>query len=326
MSKLLKFIIIVIISAVGLYFAFQGDDFVILWAHLSEVEWFPFIIAVILLIFSVVVRAKRWQYILEPLEHVPLHPLFSSTMIGYFGNNILVFRLGELLRAYSIAVGRKMTVSQAFGTVMLERIIDAVTVVCILVLLLAWIPVQNPGIQLSIITFIGTTLIAITFILIAHYWNWLVFFQTYNFFKHGVGEKLLQIIEKILDGLTMIAKSKHILELFVCSALLWITYFIMTYYLLEATHLDDIGLIGAGVILGMGSIAIAIPALPGGVGTYDAGIKFSLILIFSISSEKALAFALVSHASNYFPYLIIGAIYFILGGLRLKDVDQNSIQ
>jgi len=80
------------------------------------------------------------------------------------------------------------------------------------------------------------------------------------------------------------------------------------------------------VILGMGSIAIAIPALPGGVGTYDAGIKFSLILIFSVSSEKALAFALVSHAANYFPFLIIGAIYFILGGLRLKDVGQNSIQ
>ena len=326
MSKLLKFIIIVIISAVGLYFAFQGDDFVILWAHLSEVEWFPFIIAVILLIFSVVVRAKRWQYILKPLEHVPLHPLFSSTMIGYFGNNILVFRLGELLRAYSIANGRKMTVSQAFGTVMLERVIDAMAVVCILVLLLAWIPVQNPGIQLSIITFIGITLIAITFIVIAHYWNWLAFFQTYNFFKHGVGEKLLQIIEKILDGLTMIAKSKHILALFVYSVLLWIIYFIMIYYLLVATHLDDIGLIGAGVILVMGSIAIAIPALPGGVGTYEAGIKFSLILIFSISSEKALAFALVSHASNYLPYLIIGAIYFILGGLRLKDVYKNSIQ
>jgi hypothetical protein len=62
------------------------------------------------------------------------------------------------------------------------------------------------------------------------------------------------------------------------------------------------------------------------VGTYDAGIKFSLILFFSVSSEKALAFALVAHASNFFPFLIIGAIYFILGGLRIRDVDQNSIQ
>ena len=326
MSKIFKFIILVIISVVGLYFAFQGEDFVILWEHLLDVEWFAFILAVILLLFSVVVRAKRWQYILEPLEHIPLHPLFSSTMIGYFGNNVLVFRLGELLRAYSIAIGRKLTLAQAFGTVILERVIDAGTVVCILALLLAWIPVQNPVIQLSIITFIGTTLIAITFIIIAHYWDWLAFFQTYSFFKHGVPEKLLQIIEKILDGLTMIVKSKHILALFVYSVLLWIIYFIMIYYLLVATHLDDIGLIGAGVILAMSSIAIAIPALPGGMGTYDAGIKFSLILFFCVSSEKALAFALVAHASNFFPFLIIGAIYFILSGLRIKDVDQNSIQ
>ncbi|MEE2765816.1 MAG: lysylphosphatidylglycerol synthase transmembrane domain-containing protein [Candidatus Neomarinimicrobiota bacterium] len=326
MSKIFKFIILVIISAVGLYFAFQGEDFVILWENLLDVEWLTFILAVILLLFSVVVRAKRWQYILEPLEHIPLHPLFSSTMIGYFGNTVLVFRLGELLRAYSIAIGRKLTLAQAFGTVILERVIDAVTVVCILVLLLAWIPVQNPVIQLSIITFIGTTLIVITFIIIVYYWDWLAFFQTYSFFKHGVPKKLLQKIEKIFDGLIIITKSKHIFALFVYSVLLWITYFIMTYCLLEATHLDDIGLIGAGVILAMGSIAIAIPALPGGVGTYDAGIKFSLILFFSVSSEKALAFALVAHASNFFPFLIIGAIYFILGGLRIRDVDQNSIQ
>ena len=99
----------------------------------------------------------------------------------------------------------------------------------------------------------------------------------------------------------------------------------MTYYLLDATHLDDIGLMGAGIILAMGSIAIAIPALPGGMGTYDVGIKFVIMLIFSVSSEEALTFALVSHASNYFPYLIIGSIYFIFGGIRLKDIDRDLI-
>ena len=282
-------------------------------------------LSVILLIISVVIRAKRWQYILKPVEHIPLHPLFASTMIGYFGNSILFFRLGELLRAYSVSVGRTLTVSQAFGTVMLERIIDAFTVVIILLLFLPWIPMQNSGIQLSVTVFIGTTVIAITIIIISYRWNWLAALKRNNIFKHGIGEKLLNIIEKIFDGLTMITRSKHMLQLFIFSALLWITYFTMTYYLLDATHLDDIGLMGAGIILVMGSIAIAIPALPGGMGTYDAGIKFTIMLIFSVSSEEALSFALVSHASNYFPFLIIGSIYFIFGGIRLKDINRNLI-
>ena len=282
-------------------------------------------LSVILLIISVVIRAKRWQYILKPVEHIPLHPLFASTMIGYFGNSILFFRLGELLRAYSVSVGRTLTVSQAFGTVMLERIIDAFTVVIILLLLLPWIPMQNSVIQLSLIVFIGTTVIAITIIIISYRWNWIAALNRNNIFKHGIGEKLLNIIEKIFDGLTMITRSKHMLQLFIFSTLLWITYFTMTYYLLDATHLDDIGLMGAGIILVMGSIAIAIPALPGGMGTYDAGVKFAIMLIFSVSSEEALNFALVSHASNYFPFLVIGSIYFIFGGIRLKDIDRNLI-
>ena len=279
-------------------------------------------LSVILLIISVVIRAKRWQFILKPVEHIPLHPLFSSTMIGYFGNSILFFRLGELLRAYSVSVGRTLTVSQAFGTVMLERIIDAFTVVIILLLLLPWIPMQISVIQLSLIVFIGTTVIAITIIINSYRWNWLAVLKRNNIFRHGTGEKLLNIIEKIFDGLTMITRSKHMFQLFIFSVLLWITYFTMTYYLLDATHLDDIGLMGAGIILAMGSIAIAIPALPGGMGTYDAGVKFAIMLIFSVSSEEALTFALVSHASNY---LIIGSIYFIFGGIRLKDIDRDLI-
>ena len=325
MNKLSQISILFLISAFGIYFAFQGENFDILWNHLLVVKWHSFMLSVILLIISVVIRAKRWQYILKPVEHIPLHPLFASTMIGYFGNSILFFRLGELLRAYSVSVGRTLTVSQAFGTVMLERIIDAFTVVIILLLLLPWIPMQNSVIQLSLIVFIGTTVIAITIIIFSYRWNWITALSRNNIFKHGIGEKLLNIIEKIFDGLTMITRSKHMLQLFIFSALLWITYFTMTYYLLDATHLDDIGLIGAGIILVMGSIAIAIPALPGGMGTYDAGVKFAIMLIFSVSSEEALNFALVSHASNYFPFLIIGSIYFIFGGIRLKDIDRDLV-
>jgi len=324
-NKLSQISILFLISAFGIYFAFQGENFDMLWNHLLVVKWYSFMLSVILLIISVVIRAKRWQYILKPVEHIPLHPLFASTMIGYFGNSILFFRLGELLRAYSVSVGRTLTVSQAFGTVMLERIIDAFTVVIILILLLPWIPIQNSEIQSSLLIFIGTTIIAIIIIIISYRWNWLEVLKTYNIFGHGTGEKLLNIIKKIFDGLTMITRSKHMLQLFIFSALLWITYFTMTYYLLDATHLDDIGLIGAGIILVMGSIAIAIPALPGGMGTYDAGIKFAIMLIFSVSSEEALSFALVSHASNYFPYLIIGSIYFIFDGIRLKDIDRDLV-
>ena len=74
----------------------------------------------------------------------------------------------------------------------------------------------------------------------------------------------------------------------------------------------------------MGAIVIAVPALPGGLGTYDAGITYTLMLLFFVTKDEALTYAILSHASNYIPYLIIGSIYFILSGIRISDIKKRS--
>ena len=48
-------------------------------------------------------------------KSISTHHLFGATMIGYFGNGILFFRLGELLKAYAISQGRKIKPSESFG-------------------------------------------------------------------------------------------------------------------------------------------------------------------------------------------------------------------
>ncbi|MCS5651242.1 MAG: hypothetical protein NZ825_01270, partial [Candidatus Marinimicrobia bacterium] len=77
MNKLSQISILFLISAFGIYFAFQGENFDILWDYLLVVKWHSFMLSIILLIISVVIRAKRWQYILKPVEHIPWHPLFA---------------------------------------------------------------------------------------------------------------------------------------------------------------------------------------------------------------------------------------------------------
>ena len=45
-------------------------------------------------------------------------------MIGYFGNAVFPFRMGELLRAFALSKDTKIETSTAFGSILLERIID----------------------------------------------------------------------------------------------------------------------------------------------------------------------------------------------------------
>ena len=74
----------------------------------------------------------------------------------------------------------------------------------------------------------------------------------------------------------------------------------------------------------MGAIIISVPALPGGIGTYEAGITFSLMLLYFVTKDEALTYAIVSHASNYIPYLIVGSIYFIISGLKISEIKNKE--
>jgi hypothetical protein len=280
--------------------------------------------AIIILIVACIFRAKRLQYIVSPLDdNISLHHLFSSTMIGYFGNGILFFRLGEVLKAYSISQGNKITPSESFGVVMLERIIDALTVLIFLLVFLPWLPTDNKTIRYWVIAFVAVTLLFTLIIVILRFINWKKFISSMGFISESIRNTTISIIDKIFNGIDAIIKTKHTWGIIISTALTWVCYYLMTIWLLESCGIY-LSLSGNFAMLLMGAIIIAVPALPGGLGTYEAGITFTLVLLFLVTKDEALTYAIVSHASNYIPYLVIGSIYFINSGLKISDIKKES--
>ena len=324
MNKYLKILIVGGISIIGIYLAFMGEDFDGLIHQIKQVKIFGITLGCFLLVTSCIVRAYRWKLIMDPVEKIPLHDVFSATMVGYFGNGILAFRLGELLRAYSVTSGRHMSATQAFGTVIMERILDLLMVLLVFVLLIPWFPFEQEGIRLAVYIFSGITFAIILGIFLSWKFNLMGKIVEVAFLQKGIGQKLFQALNKILDGIVLIKNTDHAVGIVLSSILLWGFYYAVTFIILGACDLN-LGIIGSGIILVLGSIVIGIPALPGSAGTYDAGIKFSLMVVFGIASEKALTYAIVSHAVSYFPLVIIGMIYFMEGSVRIKDVKKEPI-
>tara|TARA_X000001036_G_scaffold66396_1_gene57139 strand:- start:1813 stop:2790 length:978 start_codon:yes stop_codon:yes gene_type:complete len=324
-GKVLKIVFLLFISLIGLYFAFYNIDFIELLNHILKVDLFQFSYAIIILLLACIFRAKRLQYIVSPLDNnISLHHLFSSTMIGYFGNGILFFRLGEVLKAYSISQNNRITTSESFGVIMLERIIDALTVLVFLLFFLPWLPTDNKTIRYWIIAFVAVTLLFIFFIIILRFINWKKFISSMSFISHPIRNIIISIVDKIFNGIDAIIKTKHALGIVISTILIWICYFLMTIWLLEACEIY-LTLSGNFIVLLMGAIIIAVPALPGGLGTYEAGITFTLMLLFFVTKDEALTYAIVSHASNYMPYLIIGSIYFINSGLQISEIKKEAL-
>ncbi len=322
MTKVINISILVAISIFGLYFAFYDTDFKILYYRLLKVDLIGFLSSIAILMLACIFRSKRLQYIVSPIDNeITLHHLFSSTMIGYFGNGILFFRLGEILKAYSISQSNKITASESFGVIMLERMIDALTVLALLLVSLIWLPIQNSTIIYWITTFTIITLLFTFSIIFLRNISWEKLIMSFSFINEKIRKKVLEIVKKIFNGINSIRNTNHVKGIVLSTLCMWTCYYLMTVWLLESCQIY-LAPSGAFIMLVMGAIIIAVPALPGGLGTYEAGITFSMILFYSLTKDEALTYAIVSHASNYIPFLGVGLVYFIISGLRLSDLKK----
>src|SRR2546428_5080165 len=86
-----------------------------------------------------VVRAWRWGYLLAPLARVPFMRLFSVTLVGFM-SGLIVPRAGEVVRPYLIARHHALATSAAFASIILERLVDLITVLALFFLYLYVLP------------------------------------------------------------------------------------------------------------------------------------------------------------------------------------------
>ena len=325
MAKNIKISLLFLISFSGLFYAFKSIEFDELLDHLYSVDIFKFFLSILILIVACIIRAKRLKYLALPMDKsISTHHLFGATMIGYFGNGILFFRLGELLKAYAISQGRKIKPAESFGLIMLERLVDAVSVFFLLILVLPLLPLDDKIIRYWIIAFIVVTISLICLLVILNFLDWKQLINHLGFLNKALRANITDIIAKIYDGLGLVFKTEKKIEILSCTVLIWFCYFLMTKWLIESCHIE-LNLFDSFIMLILGAIIISVPALPGGLGTYEAGITYAFTFLFFVSKDVALTYAIVSHTSNYLPYVVIGFFYFIKSGVKLSSIKNNSL-
>jgi len=325
-SRRTKFIISLVVSGGALYYAFRGEDFAALADRISQVRMGYLLAGIGVLVFSVLVRAKRWQLILLPMEHIRVHPLFGVTMIGYFGNTVLPFRLGEILRAYSLSSVSQITVSRAFGTIILERVIDMLGAIVLMLVFIPLFPFEDSSVPLFALLFSAMTFVGVVVLIGLGYarQNWFERLHEKPFFRRKAGSFILNLLDKLIDGLTALRNTRHAFSIIGYTLFLWVIYYLLTYCFLQAVDVH-IGNVGVGIVLITTTLALAIPALPGFVGTYDVVAKATLTALFAIRGDHALAYAIVSHAASIIPYLVIGAVYFVLSSVHIRDIKKTPL-
>ena len=133
----------IIISIGGIYWAFKDFHFHGFAKSIQKINYIYLLLATLFLWGSVWLRALRWRWLFK-IDVLPTTlSLYRAELMGYFGNNVLPLRLGELMRAYLIGREWNLSKSYVFGTIVLERILDAISLVFLAILLIIFYPLEG---------------------------------------------------------------------------------------------------------------------------------------------------------------------------------------
>ena len=322
-----KLIVGLLVGLFFLYLAFRKVDFNQMLEAFASTNYWYVITSVGIILFSHWLRAWRWRYLLEPIKKVGTGPLFSSLVIGYMGNLFLPAHLGEFLRAY--VVGRKYQVpaSSVFGTVVVERIIDAFTLLALMAFTFIVFPFPHWVRTSGYITFVMIVVLSIV----------LVLMNTYRLQTFSIMEKITKpfparitlringLLHAFLDGIVPLRKGRHYVSVTILSIAIWLCYVYsvqLAFYAFSFVKTYSLPWSAALVVLVITTVGIIVPSSPGYIGTYHFLCLLSLNL-FGVPDSPALSFAFVFYAVNFLPILVLGLVFVSWEGITLRSIRST---
>ena len=311
----------IILAVVFLYIAFYDVDFsevLTIVAHANLIWVFIFIIVTM---FGHYLRALRWKYILNSVKpNTSMKNLFGSLMVGY-GVNCVTPKLGEVTRAVLIGKWEGLSRSSMFGTVILERIIDIISlgfsVIVALLLTSVNLSEKFPWLITSLYimaAFIIVSIVFLTLILRSKEKFSKVIIKYVGKISHKLAERIAYIFTMLAEGFASLKGVKNYFWTIFWTIAIILLYAFGSYagmLMLDMQSFKPITFGMGWIIMSISAIGVIIPT-PGSTGSYHTLAKSTLVLIFGFSETISVAYAFLTHIIGYILFIITALIMFFI--------------
>jgi glycosyltransferase 2 family protein len=294
--------------------------------QLARTQWWWVVVAVAVAPAGLWARAIRWRYLFPPGSEPP--GLIAANMIGYMANNVLPLRAGELVRVY-IAARRLTRPGGSFGsslwlagaTLVVERILDSLTLVLILAVLVFFIPVP-PAFQYAAAVVLAIDAVAaaalVALAVTPARTRQLVARVSRRWPRLEASSA--RVLDMVLRGLEGVRAPSHLAPLALWTVMAWTLAALGAWALLRAVHLELPMLAGWTVLTFVG-FGISIPSAPGYIGVWHAAAVLALSM-FGVGQATALGYALLYHASQFVPITLIGWLFLLREHVSLGEATR----
>jgi uncharacterized protein (TIRG00374 family) len=308
-----------ILAAVLLYYSLRGINWSNVWAILSHADPKYILVWVAIVTVALVLRALRWRVLLTAEGPVDFPTAFWATAAGYFGNNFLPFRAGEVVRTLMISARTGMSKSFVLTTALSERIFDAITLVGVAAIVLLTLKTKpgwfaDAGTPFSIVGLGGV--LAIVFLpklepLWASILRRLPVPSTLT-------ERLIAIMEKVLSGIRALHDAKRFFIFAGFTLVIWSCDTVTAVVGMNALGMKMSLSVAFLLITGL-ALGSVLPSTPGYVGIYQI-VAVKVLVPFGYTNTDAIAYILLFQALQFANYAVWGL--FALS--RNKRLSANS--
>ena len=277
-----------------------------------------------------ILKGLRWRVLLAGRGLVTRALACRLTLIGFFMNNIIPARLGELVRPYLLSANQpQMSFPFAVATVFGDKIYDLLLVV--LMMLFSILFVDAPTYVVAGIALL--TGVALAFFVLAFVgarWrqrelqrqsdtSWL---RKLSALAGRFEDRVYHAILAFLDGLSVVVESlpRAMMALFYTTLSFVLLAFVIC---LSARSLHiEISIPAAMFVIGITGIGFMIPAAPTNAGSFHFFAATALELVADVSWDEAVSFAIVAHLTQVSLVSMMGATALVgldlsrFGGVR----------
>jgi len=285
-------------------------------------------------IVNLAIRSYRWQYLLEPLGHTTFGESFRATAVGFAASTVLPARAGEVIRPYFVSRlasrNERMTATGAFATIILERILDVMTV---LVLVASYVLLFGRATKATNPTaFAWLSWIALTAAAVALTAFVVLYVLSRDPQRLGTATgrlarivpsltgRVARLVENFAHGLAIARRPGRLLVALLWSFPLWLSIAAGLWTVARAFRLG-IPFAGSFVLVGLLALGVAVPT-PGAVGGFHAMFRYGATTFFGAPDAAAVGAAIVAHLFSVGPTLLLGLFFASQAGMNMAQLSS----
>ena len=318
-----------------LWFVLKNVDFAEVLANIATGDMLLLSASVFVATFGFVIRAVRWRVLLLPvLPASRMRSRFAAVAIGFMANNILPARIGEFARPYALSRLEPVSITAAFGSLVVERFMDGVILLIFLV-----IPVFTPffpdvaavfeGGGLAIFQGAVALVLGVLVVLVLMATLPKQFLAAARVALKVLPEawslRATQLLEGLLQSMAIMRDPRLLALGFAWSLFFW-TWHGLSFWLGMLAFDIDTGWLSAMFTEAVVGFGVALPSAPGFFGTFHASAHFALTTVYGVAEEQSLAFAFAYHFGGWIPITAIGLWFTWKLGFSLGDIGSAPQQ